>query len=358
MKIIHRYLVTSYLKLLIIVTIASVSLFLSVDFFEKIDDLIEVKAPVSVAITYFALKLPFMVSQVFAISVMLSCLFTYSLMHKHREIIAMKASGISPREYILPAIVITLCLAILFFIFREYVERRLTVKSEGLWWSSISHSRKKSPKWRESGIWYATKDTIFHLRYYNPEDRTFYRVSIFLLSDDFKLQKQITARSMKWTGGSWELSNAIVLSFHNKEVSFTRRDRISINIKEAPEDFMIIRSLPENLEINRIIKIISMMKKEGINPRPYILEVNIRLAEAFMVLLAGTIAVVVANHSMIAPGIIKIITAGCLAYGLSFGLFQLGTAMASAGYVSPYFGVWFGPIITASLIALQKNRIA
>ncbi len=357
MKIIHKYLVTSYLKLLIVVLIASVSLFLSVDFFEKIDDLIEVKASVSIAATYFALKLPFMISQVFAVSVLLSWLFTYSLMHRHREIIAMKASGISPKEYILPAIIVTVCLSITFFLFREYLERRFTAQSESLWWSNISHSKKKTPKWRESGIWYATKKTIFHLRYYNPQNKTFYRVSLFLLSDDFRLKKQIIAKSMKWTGNMWELKNAVILGFQNREVTFTRKGKMLINIKEAPEDFMIIRSLPENLEISKIIKIISMMKKEGINPRPYILEVNIRLAEAFMVLLAGIIAAISANHYLIGPGIIKITATGCLTYGFSFGLFQLGTAMASAGYVSPYVGVWLGPIITTSIIVLQKGRL-
>lgn len=357
LKILHRYLVVSFFKVFVVTLMGAVSVFLSVDFFEKIDDLLEVKVPVALAAKYFILKFPFMISQVFAPSVLLSVLFCYAIFHHRREIIAMKSAGLSYLEYTIPLIIAVSIVSLLFFFFREYVERPFTGKSEQLWSSKISHSHKKTAKWKESGIWYATKNAIFHLRYYDPQNKVFYKVSIFILKDDFELLKQINADSMRWAQGKWRLTNVKLFSFNGNTVTFRKEKSMVLDLREAPENFIAIRSLPETLSLNRLLKIIFMMKKEGISSRPYILELNVRFAEFIMVFVAGLIGTLAANHSLVAPSVIKIIISGGLLYTLCFGMLQIGIALASAGYVSPYVGIWAPPLAVTIFLGWQKNKL-
>ncbi|HDL90211.1 MAG TPA: LptF/LptG family permease [Thermodesulforhabdus norvegica] len=351
MKILHRFVITSFLRIWIVALFASLSLFLSADFFEKIDDLIEMKVSVGTGIHYFAFRIPYMISQIFAPSLLIAAMLLYIQLHRHRESTAMKAAGISPVTYTIPTIVVGFILTVCFFFFREYVERPLFQSAENLWLSKKASLRHGSARLKDGGLWYATNKMVMHMKYYDPQKRVFHGVSIFFLDENFGLKHQIEADIMQWAGGKWYLYNVRKLELSGGRIRVYSEDMENLSINERPEDFTAIRSLPETITINQLVHLIRLMKQEKVNPRPYVLELFMRMAECLMALIALATATICANNRFFASNVIKIALGGTFLYAVTFGMLQVGFTLATAGYISPVTGTTFPLIFSATFLA-------
>lgn len=82
MPILYHYLIRQIIKFFGILLTAVISIYLAVDFFEKIDDFLEKSVPVSTAFLYFMLKIPYMIAQLIPVCILLSVLVVFGLMKK------------------------------------------------------------------------------------------------------------------------------------------------------------------------------------------------------------------------------------------------------------------------------------
>ena len=63
MRVISRYIISELIKIIAICLGVVIALYLVIDFFERIDDFLEAKLPLSSALQYFLLKLPLIAQQ-------------------------------------------------------------------------------------------------------------------------------------------------------------------------------------------------------------------------------------------------------------------------------------------------------
>jgi len=63
MRVLSRYIILELIKIIAICLGVVIALYLVIDFFERIDDFLEAKLPLSLALRYFLLKLPLIVQQ-------------------------------------------------------------------------------------------------------------------------------------------------------------------------------------------------------------------------------------------------------------------------------------------------------
>ena len=95
MNTISRYMVASFLKTFAMVMSAVTGLFLILDFFQRIGQLTAYEAEASAIMAYFLLKLPGIVGEIYPAVTLLSVLISIGLLARHREILAMRACGLS-----------------------------------------------------------------------------------------------------------------------------------------------------------------------------------------------------------------------------------------------------------------------
>ncbi len=107
-------------------------LFLIGDIFNDLSEFLEYKAPVTLAIQYFTLKMPGNIRFVLPISVLLSCMYTIANLGRTREITAMRASGVSMLRCGGAIYVAALCVTFLNFWFNEQLVPECDVKAEVL----------------------------------------------------------------------------------------------------------------------------------------------------------------------------------------------------------------------------------
>ncbi|SFM62606.1 LptF/LptG family permease [Thermodesulforhabdus norvegica] len=355
MRILYRYVFKSAWDYSFLALIVCAVIFLTADFFEKVDDLIELKADAVISAQYFLYRLPFMVSHVWAPSVFTGTIVAMVVFHHRKETVAIRAAGIGSRAYFVPVFWFALLSALSFFAFREVVEKPLFVKSQEVWTKGIHRHKSGASGSFGQNVWYATGDMIIRAAFYDPSTRTFYRVSVFSLGEGFTLKTRMDAESMRWSGGKWVLRNATIFEFRSDGVFIQGKPGYDAGFKEEPDDFMNFRFLPDVLPFWKLYKVVRLMRSEGLGTEPYEVELFTRLADALWVFTACFLGVIIGNHRRLAPHAVKILAGGFSAYGGFFGLYQAGLAMTSANLLPVYLGIPC-PFILMLFLSLHWSR--
>ena len=94
MKIVDRYILREFLKVLLFGIIALILVSTIVDLFERVDNIVRNHSPLSVSITYFLARIPQVVLMVTPIAMLLATLLVTGTFARNSEIIAMLASGV------------------------------------------------------------------------------------------------------------------------------------------------------------------------------------------------------------------------------------------------------------------------
>jgi len=119
MHAVHKYLATQVVKYFCLVLMAVVGIYVVVDFFERIDDVLEASLPLSRSLVFFGLRIPSIVSQVMPVGVLLSVIIVIGLMVRHNETVALKSGGVSNYYLVKPVIAASLVFGSLFFFLSE-----------------------------------------------------------------------------------------------------------------------------------------------------------------------------------------------------------------------------------------------
>jgi lipopolysaccharide export system permease protein len=153
MTILDRYVIKEFIRLFFLILALFLSLFLIVEFFERIRMFLSNNASPHQIVSYFFFMIPMMVSQTIPVSVLIASLITFSSLSKNSEIVAMKANGISLYRSSLPVIIASALICIFAFLNSEFItpygnqradhirivevqkrEHRGTIKQNQLWY--------------------------------------------------------------------------------------------------------------------------------------------------------------------------------------------------------------------------------
>ena len=93
MTVIHKYVLREVVRYLILSCVALCTLFLVVDFFDRIDNILEANASLHSVVLYFLLKIPQFFTLTLPIAMLSAVMLGFGLLSKNSEVTAMRASG-------------------------------------------------------------------------------------------------------------------------------------------------------------------------------------------------------------------------------------------------------------------------
>jgi len=350
MKIIPRYILRHFFPIFTLALFSFVGLYLIIDFFEKVDDLLEKHVDLMDSCLYFLYKIPFIATQGIPMSVLLAALIALGILNRNRELIAMKAAGISGTYYASPILMAALVLSVIHFGVGETLARSASQKAQEIWQENVKH-RKSSISWGHENLWFHGKDVIYEIRFYDPKNKTLENVSLFYLDPSFKLTQRLDARRIYWKDSQWVAEEGLLLTFTGPDTDQRMFSEKTLDLHESPEDFASFESVPEELDFFSLYRYVARIRQDGYSATPYEVELQLRLAfplTAFILSLLGiTIALRQGHHGGIAVGTgIAVLTAS-----IYLAVLQTGCALATAGILPPLVGVWAGNIIFLTLVA-------
>src|SRR5262245_27783974 len=98
--ILDRYLARGFLRVFVISLICISSLYLVVDFFDRINNFVDSGASMGTIIRYFLYKAPMSISRVIGFATLFSALFCLGVLTRTQEITAMRSNGIDRKSVV------------------------------------------------------------------------------------------------------------------------------------------------------------------------------------------------------------------------------------------------------------------
>jgi len=347
-KIITRYILRQFLPIFGLAMSAFVGLYLIIDFFEKMDDILGGTAPLGSAFLYFLYRCPSIITQGIPLVVLLAVVITLGILKRNRELIALRAAGVSPYVYAGPIVVMALMFSIAEFWMGESMARPMDRAAQQIWDYQI-RGHETPILWSQENVWYWGKDAIYHIHLYDQRRRALENVTVFYLNPEFNLRQRIDAKQIRWIDHEWVANNGVVINLTGsgpQQQWFTTK---TLHLPETPEDFKSIEAVPEDLSWENLYHYTSKLRNEDYVAAPYEVELHRRIAFPVMTFILALLGINIALRQRLHGGIAS---GAILALLLAFAyltLSQIGCSLATSGLLPAAIGVWTVNVAFAGL---------
>ena len=198
MSIISRYIVSSYLRIIVLCAGSFTTIYLVIDFLEKIGRFTRAQGKLPHILLFFLYKAPEIVNQVTPLSVLMATLLTLGMLARHSELIAMRGCGISVARITTPILVTAFAISLFSFFLAELVIPASFARMQYVQQVLIE---KKSPNtfFRQQNIWYREENTLLQARTFNPDDLTLKGVTLWQIGPGMQPLQRIEAEMALFT---------------------------------------------------------------------------------------------------------------------------------------------------------------
>ncbi len=276
MSKLDKYIILTFLPALCITAFILLGLYLVVDVFQKLDDLLSLEdQAVYLAFNYYSLLLPVMIVRLFPAIVLISVGFVLVKLNKTNELMAMQVSGISMYRILAPLFITVGILSLLVTGNQEFVIPAFAGKLERFKTITFDQSELNDLFTKDR-----TNDILMRVASYDIVEETMYSIFILKnLGDDKYIT--ITAKEGKWIGdNTWYLTDLAINDYaDDKWIPPTLEEKeYFLETEIGPDD---MREKERETNLISIFQLRTLAEKDPDNPR-YPVYFQSRLAYPFV----------------------------------------------------------------------------
>jgi lipopolysaccharide export system permease protein len=339
MGTISRYMMREFLKIFALTLLVFVFIYLTIDFFGRVDDFIEAGVSAKTALFYLLCKTPYVMVQMLPPATMIGVVVLLCLMKRHNEIIALKGCGLNVLSLIRPLMVTSFLLAAALFLVSEVVVPLASSRGNELWRIDV---RKRGSEHAYAGkhIWYKGANAIYWIELFDGKNQVMIAPSFYFFDGFFKLVKKVDAKTAAWNQHHWELKDGIVQELKGDgNYDLARFERLVLDIPEPPEAFKKKEKRPEEMSYWHLKQFAERVRTEGYDATEYLVNVHLKIAFPFIVVIMVLMGTPVALASLKGgtPVAVSLGVALCFAYLVVLGLCR---SAGFAGILPPLLSAW------------------
>jgi lipopolysaccharide export system permease protein len=348
LSILNKYLLRQNLFLMFIILLSGISIYLVVDLLERINIIVDSGAGFSVALKYFAFKLPLIISQILPAIFMLSVIIQVAIMFYNNEMLAMETNSISFSRPVVFFIVYAFIFFLLLLTFSETMAIRGYQETEKVW--NVDIRKRQALQLSIEDLWFKEGQKIIYVGKARPGDGKGEDITIYELRGSDSIRQIIRADTFEAGPGKWVLHHPVVLETH--EFRQSAEISMEIEVKADLSSFSIKDSrLPvEALSIITLGNLIQQLKESGSNVEKLATAWHSKIAYAFalvvMTILGLALATVIRN-------IYVLVTLSLVIVFLYYTVYVFGVSYAEEGIIAPFWGAWLANILFGTLGAGQ-----
>jgi lipopolysaccharide export system permease protein len=292
--LVARYLQREFLRVFAAALLFFVLIYLLADFFDRFDTVLRHDPSLRAVVETFALKLPFVVTQVAPVAVLAASLVGLGLLARHREIVALKACGISRWQMLAPLLVLGLIVSMVSLAWNETVVPAAARRWHTVWNRDIK-GKKGSSVFAGREIWYRGAAGLYNFQRVRLGRRTLLGVTIYQLDDDFTPRRIITAKRAEWTGSRWRLDGVETTHIEPSGPRVTAGPPEDFALPETLDDFRVVDIEPEALSFGMLREQIRVLHAKGIDTSDSWVDLYLKLAlpsaSIVMILIGAPLAI-------------------------------------------------------------------
>lgn len=181
-----------------------ISIYLLIDFFEKVDNFLEKGKSLGLIAQFFLLNIPFIVDMMSPVCILLAGVVTLGVLNHSNELIALKASGIPLKQITRPIIGAAMLCIVLFLMMAQLVLPKTIAATNRIWNKEV---KGKVPLGilRQGRYYYRGQDGFYSFVRPDPTQNIFNNLSYTTWDKEYRLNKLITAKTTEWDKGIWTL---------------------------------------------------------------------------------------------------------------------------------------------------------
>lgn len=336
-----------FFKLLLLTTAGFIIIFILVDLFENMDNLVKFHVPVTASVLFFLYRIPFIIGQVAPIAVLLSVLLSVGMLSMSGEMTAVRASGVRLLRVFIPIMLAGFLISLSVIFINEYFTPLGLKQTEAFkvrWFGKSSRG-----SFGGKGLWIKTKDSIINIRHLKPGQEKIEGITIYKVEKPFRLVKRIDAPKGRWTGYEWLITGAVVRDFKADGGAVETNTReIRLTSIAPPEELSGTEQGHMSLTMGELRRLTKILEAEGYDTHRYRTDLYARITFPFisfiMVLIGIPFPLRGARSGGIASGI-----GLCIIIAFSYWVvFALSTSLGAGGVLPPIIAALFPDLLFLS----------
>lgn len=359
LRIHDRYILSGFLRNVLLGLVAFTIIFITVDVNEKIGSFIDHNAELFDVVSYYLYKIPWIVVLILPVSVLLATIFSLGRLARENELTAFIASGTSLVRVASPVIIAAFFISLLTILLGETIVPQANRRGENIMLVEIEKQKARAS--------YRFKN---NLHYQGEGNRVYYadkydlRLSVLLGAvvqeyDGSRLRRRIDAQKAFWDGEKWIFMKGAVREFLETGEHITTFDRLPMpELPERPEDLAKEEIEPEEMNFTELKDYIDKVRRGGGLIDKYLVDLYVKFSFPFTSLIFAVIGTALSSARR-KP---SMATGFGLTLFISFtyyGILRIGQALGHSGVIQPLFGAWMGNIIFLTIggvLLYRANR--
>ena len=353
MTTISRYVLATFLRYYGLLCGMFVFIYLLVDFLDRVDNFIEYRSTVHEVLLYFAYKMPFIILQMSSVSVMLAVVVTFSMMHRHNEIVALKAGGVSVYRLSWPVLLAAGFISLMTFVLAEGVVPQANLRSWQLWEYEMHHEeRDQQQYYRHFKGWYRSEHGIYNIRRFLKQDEVLEGVSLYFFDDSFSLVRRVDAYRGRFQGDDWHFTDGVDKTIGQGGVfRMEKFQERTVVLPERPEDFHHVTKSADQMSLKELEAHIVQLAREGYDPTPYVVDRQVKFSLPFVsAVLTLLVIPLTLRHSRDSSLVVGVGTGVAVAFAYLV-FFGLSRSFGLSGTLPPALAAWL-PNMVFGLVGL------
>jgi LPS export ABC transporter permease LptG len=286
-RLISQYFLASYLRLFAVILVGSLVALTIVEMLLNFDEVVESRSAGGIA-RHLLVRIPSeYLRNTIPVASFAAAFLCIGGPARAREIVALKAGGVSPRRVVVPVVLASLLLSLLAFV----VDETLVLSAERS--ASRGAPRDDGFTFRRGSFWYHRGDVVYNILDADRDRRTLHGVSVFRLGHDGRLLESLHASRVGVEDGAWVVSDALRRSFDPAAPEAPPRlERVSQRLPGLGDarDLALLGAGIERLSIPQLFEYIEARLRDGRNVAEARGRLHQRLADPFTVWLFAWLA--------------------------------------------------------------------
>ena len=248
-KLLDRYLLSQFIKHYLTVAAGFISIYLLIDFFEKIDNFTSNGKSIWLALKFFLLNVPFILDQLAPILTLLAGIITLGILNHTHELNALKACGIPLAKIIRPLLVGGLLATSVFFCAAQWL-LPYTIPAASAIWDGEIKGRLPLGIFRNGRYYYRGAEGFYSFERPDRKALKFKNFSYSEWDEKYNTRSLLSAGRANWLDNEkkWQFSDVqLQKRGEDGRYQIQNLDTLKLQLPETPLEFVV----PDNESAER-----------------------------------------------------------------------------------------------------------
>lgn len=350
MRLIDKYLLRSFLGPLLYCLFIFISLYIIIDLFGHLDEIIKEHMSISILLIYYLAYVPSISIQIMPIVVLIATMYTLGGLARHNEIIALRASGIGIWNILKPFLITGLFVSSFVLILNDKIvpwSTHVFLKIREEKFEKKQTGRLPTKVIKDVAL-YGQGNKIIYARSFDPKTKVLRDIVIHEQDRRQIITSKTIAKEARWGKTGWVAFDITLYQLDKEgqikgEPKFLHRG--TLDIKEGPEEFQKQKYKTEVLTLSELRTYIKRFSgTSGLILQNLLVETHNRISYPFANLVAVLIGAafclkVKRGSRLLGIGL------GFLIGLLFYGVFAVSVALGKGGLLIPFISAWFSNIV-------------